>query len=383
MPRDSFLVFGSPYLGEEELEEVTATLRSGWLGTGPRVAAFEDAFRSYKGAQHALALNSCTAALHVAMLAAGVRPGDEVITTPLTFAATANSIIHSGATPVFADVDPLTMNLDPAAIAAAVTERTKAIIPVHFAGRCCDMDAIGAIAREHGLRVIEDCAHAIESTYKGTPAGMLGDVGCFSFYVTKNLVTGEGGMLITPEAAIAERAKVLSLHGMSRDAWRRFSDSGYRHYEVVAPGFKYNMMDLQAAIGLPQLARVEELLPLREAVWERYDEAFADLPCQTPAPAEPGSRHARHLYSLLIDTEATSLTRDEVLGKLTERKIGAGVHYLPVHTHPYYTEALGFRAGDFPVAEDIGARTLSLPLSAKLTEDDVSDVIEAVRDILS
>jgi dTDP-4-amino-4,6-dideoxygalactose transaminase len=382
VPRDDFLVFGNPHIGEQEIAEVVATLRSGWLGTGPRVARFEDDFRTYKGAAHALGLNSCTAALHVALLATGVQPGDEVITTPLTFAATANAIVHAGATPVFADVDPVTMNLDPAAVEAAITERTRAIVPVHMAGRACDMDALGAIVGKHDLLLVEDCAHAIETTWRGVHAGRFGDAACFSFYVTKNVVTGEGGMLITPHAAIADRAKVLSLHGMTRDAWRRFGDDGYRHYEVVAPGYKYNMMDLQAAIGLHQLAGVEGRLPRREEIWARYDAAFADLPCEVPAPAEPDSRHARHLYTLLIDPVAAGLTRDEAMARLHERRIGTGLHYAPLHLEPYYAETFAYGRGDFPAAERIGDRTLSLPLSAGLSDEDVEDVIAAVRAVL-
>jgi dTDP-4-amino-4,6-dideoxygalactose transaminase len=379
--RRDFLVFGSPYIGEEEVEEVVATMRSGWLGTGPRVAQFEDAFREYRRAPHALALNSCTAALHVALLAAGIGPGDEVVTTPLTFAATANAIVHCGATPVFADVDPVTMNLDPDAAAAAVTERTRALLPVHFAGRPCEIERFVGLAGAHDLRLVEDCAHAVEASSGGRAVGTFGDAGCFSFYVTKNMVTGEGGMLLTRHAELADRAKILSLHGMTRDAWRRFSDAGYRHYEVVAPGFKYNMMDLQAAIGLHQLARVESLLPRREAVWKRYDEAFADLPLQLPAAPAAGTRHARHLYTVVLEGDA-GLTRDEMLERLTERKIGVGVHYLPVHTHPYYRERFGYADGSFPHAERIGAGTLSLPLSAKLSDEDVEDVVAAVREVL-
>lgn len=379
MPNDDFLVFGSPYVGDEEIDEVVRTLRSGWLGTGPRVAAFEDRFREYKGASHALALNSCTAALHVALLASGVGPGDEVITTPLTFAATANSIIHAGARPVFADVDPATFNLSPAAVEEAVTDKTRAVIPVHFGGRACDMDAILAICRKHDLLLIEDCAHAVETQYHGRHAGTFGDAGCFSFYVTKNLITGEGGMVLTPHADIADRAKVLSLHGMTRDAWRRFGDEGYRHYQVVAPGFKYNMMDIQAAIGLHQLARVEQLLPKRAEVWARYDEAFRTLPCAIPAPPEADTVHARHLYTLVLDTDDLGIHRDEVLNRMTASGVGVGVHYLPVHTHPFYVERFGYRRGDFPQAERIGDRTVSLPLSAKLRDQDVERVIETVE----
>lgn len=382
-PRDSFLIFGSPLLGEEEISEVEATMRSGWIGTGPRVAEFEKAFARYVGADYAVATNSCTAALHVAMLALDLQPGDEVITTPMTFAATANSIIHSGANVVFADCEPDTMNLDPEAVRAAITPSTRAILPVHFAGRACDMDALRTVAGEHGLRIIEDCAHAIETEIDGRHVGTFGDAGCFSFYVTKNLVTGEGGMLTTDDPDLAERVKILSLHGMDRDAWHRFGDSGYKHYAVVAAGFKYNMMDIQAAMGLHQLARIEQSLARREAIWAQYDAAFADLPCTLPMAPAPRTRHARHLYTLLVDNDIVTKGRDRVIDELTALNIGVGVHYMALHLHPFYQERLGVSADDFPNARAIAERTLSLPLSPKLNDDDVQDVVSAVRQALT
>ena len=276
------------------------------------------------------------------------------------------------------DCDPVTMNIDPERVAAAITPRTRAIIPVHFGGRPCDLDSLTALAREHDLLIIEDCAHAIEDRYHGRPAGTIGDVGCFCFYVTKNVVTGEGGMVVTDDEALADRVKMLALHGMTRDAWRRFSDSGYQHYTVVAPGFKYNMMDLQAAIGLHQLDRVERNHARREEIWARYDEALADLPCRLPAPAEPDTVHARHLYTLLLERH----DRDAVLDELTKRKIGVGVHYVAVHTHPYYRERLGDLDSELPNATRIGNTTLSIPLSPKLSDDDVEDVIAALRAVI-
>ncbi|WP_461208471.1 DegT/DnrJ/EryC1/StrS family aminotransferase [Desulfocurvus sp. DL9XJH121] len=379
--RDNFLVFGSPLMGREELDEVVAAIESGWIGSGPRVARFESDFAGYKGAPYACAVNSCTAGLHLSILAAGVGPGDEVVTTPLTFCATVNAILHAGATPVLADVDPATMNVDPRAVEAAITSRTKALLPVHFAGRPCDMDSLCALAEERGLTLIEDCAHAIEAEYKGGKIGTFGEFGCFSFYVTKNVVTGEGGMILCKDEKRAARIKQLALHGMSCDAWKRFSDSGYKHYFVVEPGFKYNMMDIQAAMGIHQLARVEENLVRREAVWAAYDEALADLPLTLPAPPEPGTRHARHLYTVFLNPDAP-VTRDDFLEAMTARKIGVGVHYMSLPEHPYYQSALGWRPEKWPVAMDIGRRTVSLPLSAKLTDRDVADVIEAVRDVL-
>ncbi len=380
--RRDFLVFGAPAVGDEEIAEVVASLRSGWLGTGPKVARFEVDFAAYVRAAHAVAVSSCTAALHLSMLALGVGPGDEVVTTALTFAATVNAIIHAGATPVLADVDPATMNIDADAASEAVTPRTRAIVPVHFAGRPCDMDALSALRREHGLGLIEDCAHAIETEYHGRHAGTFGDFGCFSFYVTKNVVTGEGGMVLASREEDAARIKTLALHGMSKDAWKRFSDEGYKHYFVTECGYKYNMTDLQAALGIHQLERVERNWLRREAVWRRYQEAFEDLPVGLPAPPEPDTRHAYHLYTILVDEERCGVARDDLLDGLTERNIGAGVHYLSIPEHPYYREHFGWRPQDYPVAERIGRQTVSLPLSPALEDRDVDDVIAAVREVL-
>ena len=383
-PREKFLVFGAPSIGREEIDEVVDSLNTGWLGTGPKVAEFEAAMAGYKGVEQSrtAAVNSATAALHVSMIAAGIGPGDEVITTPLTFCATVNAIIHSGAKPVLADIDPGTMNIDPDKIEAAVTSRTKAILPVHFAGRMCDMEAITHISDKHGLKIIEDCAHAIETEAHGRKAGTIGDFACFSFYVTKNVITGEGGMIIAHNENDIARAKVLALHGMSKDAWRRFSDDGYKHYYVVECGFKYNMMDLQAAIGLHQLSRVEENWKIRESIWKRYQNEFSDLPVGTPGDVEPGTRHAYHLYNILIDRKSCGVSRDEFLDAILDYKIGVGVHYLSIPEHPYYQTTFGWKPEDFPQAMRIGRQTVSLPLSAALNDRDVDDVIEAVREII-
>lgn len=382
--RDEFLVFGAPAVGEAEIEEVVQSLRSGWLGTGPKVARFERDFAAYKGVaeNRVAAVNSCTAALHVSLIATGIGPGDEVITTPMTFAATVNVIIHSGATPVFADVDPVTMNIDPAQIETRISNKTRAILPVHMAGRPCDMEAIMRLARQHNLLVIEDCAHAIETEYHGQKAGTFGDFGCFSFYVMKNVVTGEGGMIVAQKEEAIACAKVLALHGMSKDAWRRFSDSGYKHYLVVECGFKYNMMDLQAAIGLHQLARVEENWQRRREIWQIYQQAFADLPVGRPAEADPNTRHAYHLYTLMIDEARCGVSRDAFLEAMTAHKIGVGVHYLSIPEHPYYQERFGWRPDDYPQAMQIGRQTVSIPLSPKLSNGDVEDVIMATQQIL-
>lgn len=380
--KENFLVFGAPVIEEPEIEEVVGCMRRGWIGTGPKVREFEEGFKAFKGSNHAIALNSCTAALHLSMFAAGIGPGDEVITTPMTFCATINAIIHCGATPILADCNHYTMNILPEEIEKKVTAKTKAVLPVHFAGRCCDMEPIMDIARKYDLLVIEDCAHAIESEYHGRKAGRFGDIGCFSFYVTKNIITGEGGMVITDDDRFAGRIKVLGLHGMSKDAWRRFSDEGYKHYQVIQAGYKYNMMDIQAAIGIHQLKRVDKYWKHRQSIWKKYNDAFRDLSCIIPKEPEPDTKHAYHLYTPLIDIEKLGKSRDWVLNALTAENIGVGVHYLPVHLHPFYRKTFGWKEGDFPNAEWIGERTLSLPLSAALSEKDVEDVIEAFQKVL-
>ena len=377
--RNEFLVFGQPFIEAEEQDEVLDSMRRGWLGTGPKVARFERDFAAYKGASNAAALNSCTAALHLSFLALNLRKGDEVITTPMTFCASVNSIIHAGGTPVLADVRPETMNIDPDEIRKKITKRTRAILPVHFAGRACDMDAIMAIANEHSLAVVEDCAHAIETEIGGRKAGTIGDFGCFSFYSTKNVVTGEGGLVLTRKAEDADRIKVLGLHGMSKDAWKRFSDEGFKHYDVVEAGFKYNMMDLQAAIGIHQLSRVEKHWRRREAIWQSYQRALSGLPVGIPAPVEPGTRHAYHLYTIFVDAKRTGISRDEFLDAMTHEKIGVGVHYRSIPEHPYYQKTFGWKGEDYPHSLKIGRETVSLPISPKLTDEDVNDVIAAVR----
>ncbi len=381
--RENFLVFGSPRIDEDEIEEVVSCLRSGWIGTGPRVAEFERRFAEYKDATYVVAVNSCTAALHLSILAAGIGPGDEVITTPLTFCATVNAIIHAGATPVLADVDPLSMNIDPACVRTKITPRTKAILPVHFAGRACDMDPLCALAEEHELTIIEDCAHAIETEYHGRKAGCFGDFGCFSFYVTKNIITGEGGLILAKKPEHAARLKVLALHGMSSDAWKRFGDEGYKHYLVTEAGFKYNMMDLQASLGIRQLEKVERYWRRRGEIWARYMDALSDLPLTLSAPVEEGTRHAYHLYSVMVDEERAGISRDAFLTAMTQQKIGVGVHYLSLPEHPHYQERFGWSPQDYPHARDIGRQTVSLPISAKLVDEDVEDVIRAVRQVLA
>jgi dTDP-4-amino-4,6-dideoxygalactose transaminase len=377
--RDQYLVFGAPLLGSEEVNEVAASMKTGWLGTGPKVMRFQQDFAAYRGAPHAVAVNSCTAALHLSMVASNIGPGDEVITTPLTFCATVNAIIHAGATPVLADVDAQTMNIDPNQVRTKITSRTKAILPVHFAGRPCEMDALCEIVKKHELILIEDCAHAIETEYEGQKAGLFGDYGCFSFYVTKNITTAEGGMVLTRAKQNAERIRTLALHGMSQDAWQRFSDEGYNHYRVVEAGFKYNMTDLQAAIGIHQLRKVREFWERRQLLWSYYNDALADLPISLPADPAPNTVHGYHLYTILIDVAQTGISRDAFLSAMHAQHIGTGVHYLSIPEHPYYQEQFDWRPEAFPISLRIGRQTASLPLSPKVSEADAEDVVEAVK----
>ena len=380
--RNEFLIFGQPLIEQPEIDEVVDSLKKAWLGTGPKVARFENAFAAYKGVKAAVAVNSCTAALHLSILAAGLGPGDEVITTALTFCATVNAIIHAGARPVLADIDAETMNLSPADVEARITPKTRAIVVVHFAGCPCDMDAFMALAKKHKLKLIEDCAHAIETHHRGRMAGTLGDFGCFSFYATKNVCTGEGGMILAREDADVKRLKILALHGMSHDAWRRYSDAGFKHYQVVECGFKYNMMDLQAALGIHQLARIDRWWERRREIVHRYRKQLADLPLRFQNDAPEGSRHAYHLFPIVIDNARAKVDRDTFLEAMTARRLGVGVHYLSIPEHPFYQETFQWRPQDYPNAFAVGRQTVSLPLSPRLTDEDVSSVIQAVREIL-
>lgn len=373
--------FAPPAIGQEEIDAVVSALRSGWLSTGPRVQEFERAFAAYVQAPHAVALNSCTAALHLALLASGVGPEDEVVTTPLTFCATANAVMHVGATPRFADIDPVTWNLSPAATAAAITPRTRALLPVHYAGRPADIDGFRSLAAIHGLSLIEDAAHAVETVAGGRKIGSTADYTCFSFYATKNLTTGEGGMLTTTSARGAQLARVAALHGMSRDAWARYAPNGSPHYDVVMPGFKYNMMDIQAAIGLMQLAGIAARLERRTAIWRLYDEGLADLPVVRPAPVAAGDVHARHLYTILV-TKETGWSRDELIAALSARGITTSIHFRALHLHPFYAARFGFVRGQFPEAERVSDSVISLPLSAAMTDETALRVIEAVRGLV-
>ena len=379
--RKEFLVFGSPLIGSEEIDEVLDTIGSGWLGTGPKTARFEREFADYLGVGNCVAVSSCTAALHLAMLVAGVKPGDEVIVPSMTFCATANAVVHAGARPVFADIELPGMTIDPADVARKITPRTRAILPVHLHGRPADMDSLRLLADRHRLLLIDDAAHAVETRYKGKKMGHLADCTCFSFYITKNMTTVEGGMVATGRDDWADRIKVLALHGMSRDAWARYSDKGYRHYEVVAAGFKYNMTDLQASFGLHQLRRLDANLSRREEIWRRYNESFAGVSLLLPPDPAPQTRHSRHLYTVRT-APSSPLGRDRLMDELYKRNIGTGVHYTALHLHQYYREAFGCREGDCPNAEAAGSAILSLPLSVKMTDRDVADVVAAVKECL-
>jgi dTDP-4-amino-4,6-dideoxygalactose transaminase len=379
--RDQLLVFGAPLIGEEEIAEVVATLRSGWIGTGPRAVKFEEEFAAYVGARHAISLNSCTAGLFLGLKAFDIGPGDEVITSPLTFAATANVIEHVGARPVFVDIDPLTLNIDPERVAAAISPRTKAIVPVHFGGLACDMHALRSLATRHDLVLVEDAAHATGSKYNGQMVGSIGQVTAFSFYANKNLTTAEGGMLTTDDDDLNERLRILRLHGLSRDAWKRFASRKLMRSEVVLPGYKFNMPDLAAALGIHQLRKQEAFLSVRERYAGEYDRAFADLPVRRQLrPAEGSlSRHSLHLYVLILEAGRWRVSRDEVIDALLAENIGAALHYRAVHTHPYYQEKYQYAPTDFPQAYQVGENILSLPLTPAMNDQDVQDVITAVR----
>lgn len=379
--RDEFLVFGRPVIGESEIAEVVASLESGWIGTGPKVHSFERMLEEYLGVSHVRCLSSCTAALILGMRALGVGAGDEVLVPAMTFVASANAVEHAGATPVLVDSEKSTGLMDLDAAAAAVTARTKAIMPVHLAGRPVDIDRLAVLARQHDLLVIEDAAHALGTEWQGRRIGAHGNLAAFSFYVTKNITTIEGGALATDDPAIAEKIERLGLHGLSLGAWQRFADTKFKHYEVIEPGFKHNMTDVQAALGIHQLPRLDGWIDARAALWSRYDQLLKDMPLTTPPPTAEGSRHARHLYQIQVGQRAR-LSRDQLADYLTAHRIGVGVHYRGVHLHPYYRDRYGLRPEAFPVATDISETTLSLPLAPNVTKADQDDVVAALREAL-
>lgn len=379
--RDEFLVFGSPLIGEAEIAEVVDSLRSGWIGTGPKVQRFEAMLADYVGAAHCRCVSSCTAALILSLRVLGIGSGDEVLVPAMTFVASANAVEHAGATPVFVDSEPGTGLMDLDAAEAAITPRTRAIMPVHLAGRPIDMDRLAALRDRHDVHLIEDAAHALGAEWHGRRIGAFGNLTAFSFYVTKNVTTIEGGAVVSEDAALAGQVERLALHGLSLGAWQRFSDAGFRHYEVVEPGFKFNMTDVQASLGLHQLPMLGRWIDRRAELWARYDDLLAGLPLRTPPPAEPDTRHARHLYQLTLDPDAP-LTRDQLLDRLAERNIGTGVHYRGVHLHPFYRDRYALEPEQFPVATAISESTLSLPLSPKVSDADQDDVVTAIVELL-
>jgi dTDP-4-amino-4,6-dideoxygalactose transaminase len=387
--RSEFLNFSPPLIGEEEIDEVVKTLRSGWITTGPQVERFQSEFKEFIGAEAALALNSCTSALHVALAALGIGPGDRVVSTPMTFASSIHVIEHMGAEPVLVDVEPDTLNIDPDQIEAAVKAdpSIKAILPVHLYGHPAEMDPILDIARRYKLAVIEDAAHSLPARYRGRMIGapVDGDVTnlvAFSFYATKNLTTGEGGMLTGPPELI-DQARVWSLHGMSRDAYKRYTAEGSWFYEILLPGFKYNMPDLQAAMGVQQLAKLPKFQRRRREIVDQYHEAFAAMEGLERPVERPHVESAWHIYAIRLHLDRLKIDRSRFIEELKERNIGSSVHFIPVHIHPYYRDKYNFAPDRFPVAFHAYERLVSLPLSPKLTDDDVADVIEAVEDILT
>ncbi len=383
--REKMLLFGAPYFGQEEYDEVLDTLKSGWISTGPKTKKFEDEFAAYVGAKYAVALNSCTAGLHLSLVVSGIGPGDEVIVPTLTFGATANVVEHVGAHPVLVDVDATTLTLDANAVARAITPRTKAIVPVHYGGMPADLDALHHIAKQHNVMVIEDAAHAIGAKYKGRTVGSLSPLTNFSFYANKNLSTAEGGMVTTDDADLEHKLRVYHLHGLSRDAWKRYHTKEYSLSEVVVPGFKYNMTDLQASLGIHQLRKQEKFIARREQIASFYDEAFSEmdgLVWTPPRPRDGLSRNVLHLYPILIDVTRLTVNRNRIISALLAENIGASMHFNPLHMMPYYRETYGYKPNDFPNAQRVGEREISLPIQPQITDHDAQDVVDAVKKVL-
>ncbi len=381
--RPDFLHYNRACLGPEEEQEVLDTLRSGWLTTGPKTKRFEQEMATFTGGRHCLALNSCTAALHIAMVAAGIGEGDEIITPSMTFPSAINEMVHERITPVFVDVEPDTLNMDVALVEEKITPRTKAIMPVHFAGHPVEQDRLRDVADRHHLLVIGDAAHATESTFRGQHVSRFEDMTAYSFYATKNLTTGEGGMLGVEDDDLAERARLLSLHGMSRDAWKRYSAEGYQHWDIVAPGYKYNLTDVASSLGLHQLRKLPGFLVEREKQAARYDAAFADLGDLVKVLVRrPYVRAACHLYALQVLTENLKATRDQVMHEIQADNVGIGIHFRGVHLHPFYRQRFGFAPGMLPNTEYASERVISIPLYPGLSEADQEYVIQVVRRVL-
>jgi len=383
---NKFIAFALPEIGEDEIAEVVDSLRSGWVTTGPKTKRFECDFAEWLGGGvEAVAVNSATAGLHLALEAVGIGVGDEVITTPYTFTATAEVVRYLGAHPVFVDIDPHTLNIDAAKIEAAITERTKAIIPVHFAGLPCEMSAILRLARKYNLRVVEDAAHALPAQIKGDLIGTLAsDATVFSFYATKTITTGEGGMVVTRNPDVAARCRVMRLHGISRDAFDRYvSSKPAWHYEVIAPGFKYNMTDIAASMGIHQLKKAWIFQKRRQEMAERYHQELSDLPLELPPNAQAGDLHAWHLYVIRLMAGDAVLDRDTFIERMAQYGIGCSVHFIPLHLHPYWRDTYGLKPEDFPNALQLYRNAVSLPLYTRMTDEDQTRVICAVKEILS
>jgi dTDP-4-amino-4,6-dideoxygalactose transaminase len=383
MPSDSkFIPFHRPAIGEDEIRSVVETLESGWLTTGRKVKSFEEDFAKYVGCKHAVAVNSGTAALHLALDAIGIREGDEVIVPAMTFAATAEVVLYFKAQPILVDCQRDTLNLDPTQIEAAITSKTKAIIPVHFGGQPCEMNQILDIAKKHNLRVIEDAAHALPASDNGKTIGTIGDITCFSFYATKTITTGEGGMATTENSEWAERMRMMSLHGISHDAWKRYTKEGSWYYDILYPGFKYNLTDIAAAIGIQQLKKCNEFWEARQRIAMNYAKAFGDLQeIQVPS-CRNDVQHAWHLFVIQLNLERLKINRNQFIEALRGKEIGTSVHFIPLHLHPYYRDKFGYKPEDFPNASAVFDRIISLPIYPKMTEGDVRDVIVAVRKLV-
>ena len=381
--RADFLPLAVPWIGEREKQLVLETLDSGWITTGKHAHALARAVADRGGAKHGLALNSATGALHLALVALGVGRGDEVVTSTYTFAACVNVIEHVGATPVLVDIEPDTLCMDPRAVEAAITPRTRAILSVDYAGHPCDYERLLAIAERHGLPIVEDAAHALGATWQGRPVGSFATVTAYSFYATKNLTTGEGGAAVTNDDALAERMSVLSLHGMNRDAWKRYTAAGSWYYEITAPGYKYNLSDVLAAIGIGQLERFDEFQRIRHQRVARYHERLAAIPEVRRPVTRPGVGHAWHLYPIALELDWLSIDRARFIQELRAENIGTSVHFIPIHMHPHFQHSLGVKAGMFPIADDAYARAITLPLFPRMSERDVDDVCDAITKVVA
>lgn len=381
--RKKFLLPFQPMIGKEEIKEVVDTLKSGWITTGPKVHKFEEMTKVYLGCKYAIAVSSCTHALHLSLVVSKIGQGDEVVTTPFTFCSTVNVILHQGAIPVFADIKKDTLNIDPKEIEKKITKKTKAIIPVHYAGQPCEMDEILKIAKKHNLIIIEDAAHAIGSKYNGRNIGTISDFTCFSFYAAKNLTTAEGGMICLNDNKLAEKLRMLSLHGMSREAWKRYSKGDSWYYEVLEPGYKCNMTDIQASLGIHQLRKLEKFFKIKEKIARFYESSFREMPEITVQKVKKGMRHARYLFPILINTDLLKINRNQLIEVLKAENIGTSVHFIPVHFHPYYKKTFGFKKGDFPNAEYVYERVISLPIHSAMELGDARDVVLAVKKIVN